>query len=127
MLTGWTLNLVLVFHSRQFWQRIAAVYLAFALSGNNLPVICILMLFLGTANHLCVNLLITGLNTTDTSKRGAIMGLNSAVTYLAVFIGNTLFGALYLHWGYTTVLYAAVGFVVISILFTVQIRITSKR
>lgn len=83
-----------------------------------MPIVRILMLFLGTANHLCVNLLITGLNTTDTSKRGAIMGLNSAVTYLAVFIGNTLFGALYLHWGYTAVLYTAVGFVVISILLS---------
>ncbi|MEQ9875764.1 hypothetical protein ABRP91_18200 [Pectobacterium brasiliense] len=62
-----------------------------------MPIVRILMLFLGTANHLCVNLLITGLNTTDTSKRGAIMGLNSAVTYLAVFIGNTLFGALGLY------------------------------
>ncbi|MDY4388463.1 MFS transporter [Pectobacterium aroidearum] len=97
---------------------VATVYLIFALSGNSLPVVCVLMLFLGIANHLCVNLLITGLSTTDVSKRGAIMGLNSAVTYLAVFVGNTLFGALYLHWGYATVLYAAVGFVVISILFT---------
>lgn len=92
-----------------------------------MPIVRILMLFLGTANHLCVNLLITGLNTTDTSKRGAIMGLNSAVTYLAVFIGNTLFGALYLHWGYTTVLYAAVGFVVISILLSMPFAALQPR
>ncbi|MBS4429414.1 MFS transporter [Pectobacterium punjabense] len=105
---------------------VAAVYLIFALSGNNLSTVCVLMLFLGTANHLCVNLLITGLNTTDASKRGAIMGLNSAVTYLAVFAGNTFFGALYQHWGYTTVLYTAVGFVVISILFTLQIKETTN-
>lgn len=106
---------------------VATVYFLFALSGNNVPVVCTLMFFLGTANHLCLNLLITGLNTTDPSKRGAIMGLNSAVTYLAVFVGNTLFGAFYLHWGYTIVLYAAVGFVIISSMFTFSFRTISPR
>ncbi|WP_406641021.1 hypothetical protein [Pectobacterium brasiliense] len=105
----------LVFHSRQFWQRIATVYLIFALSGASLPIVRILMLFLGTANHLCVNLLITGLNTTDTSKRGAIMGLNSGRLYREYAFWCTL---------PTLGLYTAVGFVVISILFKHAIHCT---
>ncbi|TGU56961.1 MFS transporter, partial [Mesorhizobium sp. M2D.F.Ca.ET.147.01.1.1] len=33
-------------------------------------------------------------------RRGTIMGLNSAVTYLAVFVGTTGFGPLYSGFGF---------------------------
>ncbi|TJW40312.1 MAG: MFS transporter, partial [Mesorhizobium sp.] len=40
------------------------------------------------------------LSALDPSRRGTIMGLNSAVTYLAVFVGTTAFGPLYTGLGF---------------------------
>ena len=54
----------------------------------------------GLANHLGLNLLILRLTALDPARRGTIMGLNSAVTYLAVFLGTAGFGPAYVNQGF---------------------------
>ena len=51
--------------------------------------------FWGLANHFGLNVLIMRLTALDPIRRGAIMGLNSGVTYLALFGGTIGFGAIY--------------------------------
>ena len=54
----------------------------------------------GLANHFGLNVLVMRLTALDPSRRGTIMGLNSAVTYFAVFVGTTGFGPLYTGFGF---------------------------
>lgn len=79
----------------------AAVYLGLALFGSMLVGVICLLFVLGLVNHLGVNLLIQRLTAIDPAKRGTLMGLNSAVTYLAVFAGSSSYGPLYTDHGFT--------------------------
>jgi DHA1 family inner membrane transport protein len=79
----------------------AAVYLGLALFGSTLVGVICLLFVLGLVNHLGVNLLIQRLTAIDPAKRGTLMGLNSAVTYLAVFAGSSSYGPLYTDHGFT--------------------------
>ncbi|MFQ6554030.1 MFS transporter [Aestuariibius insulae] len=45
----------------------------------------------GAANHLALNLLIGNLTALDPARRGAVMGLNSFVTYAAMFAGTAAY------------------------------------
>lgn len=67
------------------WSSVAIVVLAFAW---------------GVINHLTLNTIIARLAGLDPSRRGAILGLNSAVTYVAVFAGTLGFGWVYVAWGF---------------------------
>lgn len=94
----------------------AIVYLGLAmLSSSLLGVICLLFV-LGLVNHLGVNLLIQRLTAIDPAKRGTLMGLNSAVTYLAVFAGSSSYGPLYTDHGFTTVSLVSLGLMIIAVL-----------
>jgi DHA1 family inner membrane transport protein len=79
---------------------VAAVYLLLALAGGSASSILVMMFFWGLANHFGLNMLIMRLTALDPARRGAIMGLNSAVTYLAVFAGTSGFGPVYSAWGF---------------------------
>ncbi|MFD9901326.1 MFS transporter [Mesorhizobium sp. NPDC059025] len=79
---------------------VAAVYLGFALAGGSFVAVLGLTFLWGLTNHFGLNVLIMRLAAIDPSRRGTIMGLNSAVTYLAVFAGTTGFGPLYATWGF---------------------------
>ncbi|TGS52686.1 MFS transporter, partial [Mesorhizobium sp. M3A.F.Ca.ET.201.01.1.1] len=62
---------------------VAAVYVAMAmLSGGFGPLVATIAVW-GLANHFGLNVLVMRLTALDPSRRGTIMGLNSAVTYLA--------------------------------------------
>lgn len=50
------------------------------------------------------------------SQRGTIMGLNSAVTYLAVFAGTTGFGAVYANFGFIASAILAAALTLVSAL-----------
>jgi DHA1 family inner membrane transport protein len=54
----------------------------------------------GLCNHIALNALVMRLGATDPARRGAIMGLNSAVTYLAVFAGTIAFGRIDAAFGF---------------------------
>jgi MFS transporter, DHA1 family, inner membrane transport protein len=77
-----------------------AVYVGMALLGANFTAVLIAVFFWGLANHFGLNVLITRLNAIDPARRGTIMGMNSAVTYLAGFVGTAAFGPLHMSFGF---------------------------
>ncbi len=81
---------------------VAAVYVALAATSDSFGPTIAMVAVWGLANHFGLNVLVTRLSALDPSRRGTIMGLNSAVTYLAVFVGTTAFGPLYSTFGFAT-------------------------
>jgi predicted MFS family arabinose efflux permease len=86
---------------------VAIVYLAIAAASDNFGLTMALVAAWGLANHFGLNVLVTCLTALDPARRGTVMGLNSAVTYLAVFIGTTGFGPLYSSLGFAASALAA--------------------
>jgi DHA1 family inner membrane transport protein len=86
---------------------VAAVYLLFALAGDNFATVLGTLFLWGLFNHFGLNLLIMRLTAIDPARRGTIMGLNSAVTYLAVFAGTSGFGPLYVGYGFAAAAFVA--------------------
>ncbi|SHG32886.1 MFS transporter [Cognatishimia maritima] len=58
-----------------------------------------LMFIWGIINHFGLNMTVNRLNQLDPSQRGAIMGLNSAVMYLCIFVATIGFRPLFDTWG----------------------------
>jgi predicted MFS family arabinose efflux permease len=79
---------------------VAVVYVAMAATSGSFGVTIAMVAVWGLANHFGLNVLVMRLSALDPSRRGTIMGLNSAVTYLAVFVGTTSFGPLYSSFGF---------------------------
>lgn len=79
---------------------VAVVYLAIAAASDNFGLTMALVAAWGLANHFGLNVLVTCLTALDPARRGTVMGLNSAVTYLAVFVGTTGFGPIYSGLGF---------------------------
>ncbi|NIF58060.1 MFS transporter [Enterobacter sp. Ap-916] len=94
----------------------AFVYLGLAMLGGSLVGVICLLFVLGLVNHLGVNLLIQRLTAIDPARRGTLMGLNSAVTYLAVFAGSSSYGPLYTEHGFTTISLLSLALMVIAVL-----------
>jgi len=67
---------------------VAIAYALMALGADRFWLLIALCAFWGAANHVGLNLIVGRLNALDATRRGAILGLNSAVTYLAVFVGT---------------------------------------
>jgi len=70
----------------------------------------------GILNQLGLNALVVSLNRRAADARGAVMGLNSAVTYSAVFAGPVLMAPIYAGFGFTAVSAFAAGLVMIGVL-----------
>jgi len=88
---------------------VTAVFsLMFVFSGSFVGLL-VLMGVWGLANHLGLNVLIMRLTALDPQQRGAIMGLNSTVTYLALFAGTIGLGEVYAGQGFRPVVLCAVG------------------
>ena len=81
---------------------VAVVYVAMAATSGSFGLTIAMVAVWGLANHFGLNVLVMRLSALDPSRRGTIMGLNSAVTYLAVFVGTTGFGPLYSSFGFAT-------------------------
>lgn len=81
---------------------VAVVYVAMAATSGSFGLTLTMVAIWGLANHFGLNVLVMRLSALDPSRRGTIMGLNSAVTYLAVFVGTTSFGPLYTSFGFAT-------------------------
>ncbi|RWN26985.1 MFS transporter [Mesorhizobium sp.] len=79
---------------------IAVVYVALAASSSSFHLTIAMVAVWGLANHFGLNVLVMRLSALDPARRGTIMGLSSAVTYLAVFVGTTAFGPLYSSFGF---------------------------
>jgi DHA1 family inner membrane transport protein len=74
---------------------VAGVYMSMAAASASYPAMLAVVFLWGLANHFGLNVLIMRLTALDPARRGAIMGLNSGVTYLALFAGTIGFGAVY--------------------------------
>ncbi|PAU75544.1 MFS transporter [Halomonas salipaludis] len=61
----------------------------------------------GVGNHLGLNLLMRQLAELDPVKRGAVMGLYSAITYLCVFAGALLYRPIFTHYGFAACAWAS--------------------
>lgn len=72
----------------------------------------------GALNQLGLNGLVVSLNARAAEARGAVMGLNSAVTYSAVFFGPMIMGPVYATWGFGAVSGLAAGLVLAGAVVT---------
>lgn len=79
---------------------IAVVYLFMAVGSGSFACLLSLVFVWGLVNHVAFNALIQRLTAIDPARRGTIMGLNSAVTYVAVVAGTTGFGEIYATSGF---------------------------
>jgi predicted MFS family arabinose efflux permease len=79
---------------------VAFVYGLLALGAGSATALIALAFIWGLANHFGLNILIMRLTALDPAQRGTIMGLNSAVTYLAVFAGTSGFAPIYQSYGF---------------------------
>ncbi|MEI2298065.1 MFS transporter [Ensifer sp. MJa1] len=95
---------------------IAGVYVAMATFSGSYAAILAVMFFWGLANHFGLNVLIMRLTALDPGRRGAIMGLNSGTTYLALFAGTIGFGAIYGSGGFYVLPLAAAGLMLLAAL-----------
>ena len=73
------------------FAAVTLVYLAMVPGADSYPVLIALCLLWGVANHIGLNLVVGRLTALDASRRGAILGLYSAVTYAAVFVATLTF------------------------------------
>lgn len=99
-----------------FFAVVGGVYLLMtAASATYLALLAVVFLW-GMANHAALNVLILRLGALDPTRRGAIMGLNSGVTYLALFAGTTGFGPLYARAGFAALAGLAVALMLVAAL-----------
>jgi len=83
------------------FAALIAVYICIAASTSSVVFIYLACLFWGAANHLGLNVLVGSLTAISPTQRSAIMGLYSAVTYGAMFVGTILFRPIFEHFGFT--------------------------
>jgi predicted MFS family arabinose efflux permease len=85
-----------------FFLAVCGVYLLMAAAAASYVALLAVVFGWGMANHAALNALIVRLAALDPARRGAIMGLNSGVTYLALFAGTTGFGPAYARSDFAT-------------------------
>ncbi|MFN4311347.1 MAG: MFS transporter [Ferrovibrio sp.] len=101
---------------------VAGIYaMMAAASGSYVALLAIVFLW-GLANHAGLNLLIMRLTALAPDRRGAIMGLNSGVTYVALFVGTIGFGAVYDGVAFHILPLAAAGLMLIAALAAAAAR-----
>lgn len=96
---------------------VAAVYAVMAAASGSWAGLLAIVFLWGLANHFGLNVLIMRLTGLDPARRGAIMGLNSGVTYLALFAGTLGFGALHAGFGFTALPLAAAALMLAAAAF----------
>jgi predicted MFS family arabinose efflux permease len=79
---------------------LVGVYGALALASGSVAALIGLCLLWGGVNHLGLNMIVGRLAALDPARRAAILGLNSGMTYVAVFVGTALFGGVFERWGF---------------------------
>lgn len=99
-----------------FFAVVGGVYLAMTAASAFYPALLAVVFCWGMANHAALNVLILRLAALDPARRGAIMGLNSGVTYLALFAGTMGFGPLYASAGFAALAGLAVALMLVAAL-----------
>ncbi len=93
---------------------IGVSYAALAQSTGDAELMLGVCLLWGFLNHFGLNILVLLLSSAAGTARGAILGINSAVTYLGVLCGAALFGPLYESAGLETIALLAAGALVVA-------------
>lgn len=95
---------------------IAATYLGWRLALTRPVAAFFLAAAWGLMNQLCLNGVVVTLTRRAPEARGAVMGLNSAVTYSAVFAGPMLMGTVFAASGFAGVGTLAAGLILVAAL-----------
>ena len=86
-----------------FYVILAAVYAGLAIGAPWYGALIVASFLWGLFNHFGVNLIVTSLSAIDPTRVGALLGLNSAVTYLSASVGTLFFGYVYEQVNFTPV------------------------
>ena len=78
---------------------LVGVYVALAAAMGSFAALVAMCFVWGLVNHAAMTLLVARLSALAPSRRGAILGLYSATTYLCMALGVALFRPLYEGWG----------------------------
>ncbi|HEV7320785.1 MAG TPA: MFS transporter [Ensifer sp.] len=101
---------------------VAGVYGAMTAASASYSAMLVVVFFWGLANHFGLNVLIMRLTGLDPAKRGAIMGLNSGVTYLSLFAGTIGFGMVYARVSFSALPVIAAGLMVAAAIAAAMAR-----
>lgn len=87
-----------------FWAfaLLAMTYVLVMLSSGNVTALLIVCFIWGMMNHLGLNIMVGQLTALDPTRRAAIMGLYTAITYGAVFVGTAAFRPVFETYGFAT-------------------------
>lgn len=102
---------------------IGVSYAALAQSTRDAGLMLGVCLLWGFLNHFGLNILVLLLSSAAGTARGAILGINSAVTYLGVLCGAALFGPLYESAGLETIALLAAGALVVAATLAWSLRV----
>lgn len=102
---------------------VAGVYVSMSAASGSYTVMLGVVFLWGLCNHFGLNVLIMRLTALDPARRGAIMGLNSGVTYLALFAGTIGFGEIYALTGFSILPMAAAGLMLTAVF---SVALTSR-
>lgn len=96
------------------YLAVAAIFGLMAAGSGSFAVLLALVALWGLTNHFGLNVLVMRLSALDPAQRGTIMGLNSAVTYFAVFVGTSGFGPVYAAYGFAATCLGALALTVFA-------------
>lgn len=85
----------------------AAIYMAMIPATRTMAGTASIAFLWGFANHFIINVVVLDLSRRDEALRGAVLGLNSAITYAGAFAGPLSFGVLYAASGFAPIAGAA--------------------
>ncbi|WP_309083848.1 MFS transporter [Chelativorans sp.] len=97
------------------FAAVCLVYILMTSGSGSYSSVLLLTLLWGFTNHFGLNLLIVRLTALRPSRRGTIMGMNSAVTYLATFAGTLGFGPLYAAFGFAALTALAAALMILAV------------
>lgn len=103
---------------------IATIYLSLIPGSGSLWTAAAITSLWGLANHFGLNTLILLLATARPDQRGAVLGLNSAVTYLGAMLGTAAAGILYPRGGFAAT--AGVAALALALAALVAYRIVAR-
>ena len=84
------------------YVAIAVLYAFMAAAADSFWMLVMLAPIWGVVQHWGLNMIVSRMSALDDARRGAILGLNTAGTYLAVSGGALIYGAVFTGWGLFT-------------------------
>ncbi|GFE63613.1 MFS transporter [Litoreibacter roseus] len=108
--------------SLPIFSAIALVYLLMSQAVDHLSAFIALAFIWGVVQHLGLTLIVSRMVALDPDQRGAILGLNSSITYICVFAGAIGFRPVFEAYGYAACAVLAAVSVSIAVLDALVLR-----